>query len=663
MPPTTPRLVLLCGHRAFAARGLAELLRSAGHRVVCFSRGATARDGDTVSGPVTEVAANPCLTETFDTVINYILLQGESVEANLEYVRSLLALCEARGAKHLIHISSCSAFRNSARLVNEDAPIETDPRSKGLYGATKAAQETYIAQRPPRDCVVSYVRPGLVIADGMNSYLGGIGVKLPWNSILGLGNPRSQLAMVTREAVSRVVATLVDSPPSQCGERLLLAASPSPTRRQYLGYCVEALGAGTYVRFLPVWLWLVCAFLGDLATRAIGQGSLRVYAKVRSVCRYQEFDARRTQERTGVAFGADWPAELRRAVDHQDRNYDLPPAAQLATTSAKNIIYIGFGRIVRQRHVPALRRLGFGGALEAFDVRSGVDQTGQRLHDLARDPLPPASDLYVVATPGPAHHLAVDQLRHVEGPILVEKPLAYSEEEFERWLVFAKARHGQVYVCHDRRFKRNVLAMLDFLRRYNAGSLLHVSAIYQAPPVSQDSAHWLRDERGARTLLLDYGLHPVDLACMFGRGQPSLKACRYALNARGETCLIEVQATFDNHSVHLLLRQGLGPRRTRIEYTFQNYALTLGFQPDVFVPRMADENFGLAWLEGRAELSSTLSKLRDRLTGKESETSHAYALQTALSGESSALNVTRLAPVYALLFQIGREVYGVNART
>lgn len=66
-------------------------------------------------------------------------------------------------------------------------------------------------------------------------------------------------------------------------------------------------------------------------------------------------------------------------------------------------------------------------------------------------------------------------------------------------------------VCHNTRYKVNVLQMLDHLRQYNPGKLHHVCAIFQSGPVNKDTAAWLRDERRARSLLVDYGMHRVDL--------------------------------------------------------------------------------------------------------------------------------------------------------
>ena len=47
--------ILLCGHRSFAAKGLAAELESQGHKVVCFSRGRVEQESQTVTGPVNEV--------------------------------------------------------------------------------------------------------------------------------------------------------------------------------------------------------------------------------------------------------------------------------------------------------------------------------------------------------------------------------------------------------------------------------------------------------------------------------------------------------------------------------------------------------------------------------------------------------------------------------
>ena len=207
--------VLFCGHRSFAAQGLQASLEEYGHEVFTFSRGPLMREVRQITGPVKELAENPYLDEPFDTVINYILLHRESVEDNEEYIRGLLRFCESRKVKHLIHISSCSAYKNKAKFVDETAPVETDPSKKGVYAAVKAAQENVIKSHRPQGLKVSILRPGLILANGMGGFMGGIGVRLPWNSILGLGHAKSQLPLVTREAVNASVLELINNPPAE----------------------------------------------------------------------------------------------------------------------------------------------------------------------------------------------------------------------------------------------------------------------------------------------------------------------------------------------------------------------------------------------------------------------------------------------------------------
>jgi nucleoside-diphosphate-sugar epimerase len=658
MQEISSKKFLLCGHRSFAARGLLDLLTSEGHQVDCFSRGPIGCEGSMVTGSVIGMHSNPHFEKTYDTVINYIVLHQESIERNLAYIRSLLKFCEQHAVKHLIHISSCSVYKNNAKFVDENAPIETDSKKKGPYAAVKAAQEAYITEHAPKGLRVSHLRPGLILANGMGGYIGGIGIKLPWNSIIGLGNARSQLPLITRDAVNKTVAFLVNNPPNENLETLLLAASPSPTRKQYLQVCCEILGVGTKVRFFPVFLWLSAGFAAEIMSRLIGKGHFGILGKIRSVCRYQEFDASKTEEHVGISFSADWKTEMQKTFDFQAKNFDLPNVKSLEKTRANTITFIGYGRIVKQRHLSALKTFEFKGSIEAYDLCEYKDESGQLIQDINQANVQ-SSDLFVVATPGPVHLNAIELLKEAQGPILVEKPLGYNINEFNRWSELAKNRKDAIYVCHDCRYKNNVIAMIRFLKKYNPGRLLNVCVVFQSVPVNKDSASWLRAERKARTLLMDYGLHEIDLACMFGKGTPLLKDCRYELNGQGETCLVEGEAAFDNYSIHFLFRQGINQRRTKLIYTFQNYSVTLGFAPDIFVPHMADENFGISLLEAWASFKSTCSKVLDKLSGRESETSHAYAYQIAMSGKrDEPLYVENLRPVYELLFQISERVYG-----
>lgn len=649
--------ILIAGHRSFAARGLSEMLAGRNWEVWGFSRGETGRDGFVVTGPVLEIDRDSHLPERIDTVINYIFLQGENLENNLKYLESLLRFCGARGARHLIHISSCSVYKNSARHIDEEAPVETDPSRKGSYGAIKLVGEDLLAKKGPAGLKMSIVRPGLILGEGMGGYMGGIGIRMPFNQIVGLGNAKSQLPVVARARMNEAICGIAERPPAEPREVLLLADTKSPTRREYVNACATVLGSGRKVYFFPVSLWLGVAVLAEGATRIFGK-KLGIFAKVRTVCRFQRFDSAISERRTGMSFSIDWKKELSRSFEANEPNFEIPAVPKLELAAGKRITFLGFGRIVKQRHLPALRKLRFGGSIDALDLQASADSTGVQVRKIS-ETRPEASDLFVVATPGWVHVQAIEVLKVVEGPVLVEKPLCYSEGELNAWLEFARGRKSGVYVCHNSRFRGNVLAMFRHLGRHNPGRLHHVSVVFHSAPVAWDPAIWLRDERRARSLLMDYGVHPLDIACMFGTGKPVLRHCRHELNQRGQTSLIEGRAAFDNYSVDFVLRQGLFPRKLRILFTFQNYAVSLGFGPDTFVPQMTDDNFGLSLLEACGAFQSTVRKAVDYLRGRTSDESHAYAIADAASGDAGPLpTVEAAAPFYRLMFEIADSVYG-----
>ena len=135
--------VLICGHRAFAARGFRRLLEAQGYRVAEFSRGPVESVDSSFTGPVNELHGNPHLAASYGTVVNFIVLRGESVERNLEYCRSLCKTCCQRNVRHLIQISSMSVYRDSERVITESAATKTNPRRCGTYAASKLAVEQF----------------------------------------------------------------------------------------------------------------------------------------------------------------------------------------------------------------------------------------------------------------------------------------------------------------------------------------------------------------------------------------------------------------------------------------------------------------------------------------------------------------------------------------
>ncbi len=644
------------------------MLEGAGHEVVCFTRGPVGADagGREVTGPVARMHENPHLAGRFDAVVNYIVLKDEQPEANAAFMDALVAFCAGRGVGHVVHISSVSSYKGSLTVVDEDAAVEADPQKKGAYGALKVASDNRLLERLPATIKLTMVRPGFVLGPGLMDPIIGSAARLPWNKLLLIGAGGTQFPMVSRAQLNRAVLTVLARPPAGARESLLLVSPDSPTKRRFLDVVAKDLGGGTGATVLPTWLWWAIATGAEAAAWVLGQRKLKPFSKLASRLRSQRFDSTRTRQRLGDDLRLDWPRELRAALDHQEPNFAPPydPAARPAL-AARRVAFLGYGRIVLQKHVPALAKLGFAGDVDACDLHAFTAADGRHVKPLDACDLA-AADLVVVASPGPAHAAAIDRLRGTRANVLVEKPLCYSAPELAAWRSFAAAHPGRVLVCHNYRYKQNVLDMLRFLADRNPGALHHVHLDFSSPPATNDSAAWLRDERRARTLLLDYSLHFVDIACMFARpGAPAWEVahCRHAANARGQTSVIE-GAVRSDYSVSFVLRQGFAPRRTRLTFTFQNYSVSLGFFPETFVPHMSNDSPWLYKQEQRARARATRQKVLDKALNRDSDNSHAAVLAAAGAAPAPAdsagdgLSVERLSPFYDLLFRLADRVYG-----
>ncbi len=655
--------ILLCGHTSFSARGLVAKLEAAGHTVVCFGRGPVARNGQVVTGPVDRIDENPHLEEPFDTLVNFLLLKDADVEANVDYVKALARFCDKRCVPHLIHISSISVYKSSPFTLTEESEVEEDPEKKGAYGSLKVATDTWLRQHPVPGTKLTLLRPGFILGEGLVDPIVGSGARLPSNHLLCLGNGSCEMPMFSRDLLHRTVERVLERFSRQGPEIFLLVNPRSPTRREFMQACCEEIGCGAGAIGLPVWLWRLAGAGGELVSRVIGQKQMKVYSKIDSICRYARFDSSRTQDLLGIDYGFDWREKLRSCFEFQDGPVVTPPgpAEGPSKTNIGRIVILGNGRIVKQRHLPSLAKLGLSQRVTRYDVR-GYEEDGQRIHSIDTDPLPKEA-AWIVATPGPVHQGAIGQLASVKGPVLIEKPLCYRSKELNDWLAFAENRIDPVLVCHNYRCKKNVRRMIDLLSRCNPGKLLSVSVLFQSPPVSQETAVWARDEVKARTLLMDYGLHFLDVACQFSGGPWDVKHVRHRRNVHGQTDWIHgAAASEDGCELTFDLRQGFLPRKARVEFVFQNYNAILGFFPDTFYVQMSPESFGHFGQAASDNMRETGWKVWEKLSGRLQDDSHQELFRGFLEAPSdSAVTVERLEPFYRMLMEIGDRVYGGKA--
>lgn len=201
--------VLICGHRAYAARGLKATLEADGHKVLEFSRGEVKREGNTVTGPVAEMDKNPMWKEQVDVVINFILLQNGSVEENVQYIEALLRFCKKQGVKRLVQISSISSYPNDAPLIKEDTPVEERVELKGGYGIIKAAADHRLEEaKQTEGFEIVFVRPGYIVASDNPHPFKGIAKFLGGKLAVLIGDKKATLPCIKRDTLHKCLSEI-----------------------------------------------------------------------------------------------------------------------------------------------------------------------------------------------------------------------------------------------------------------------------------------------------------------------------------------------------------------------------------------------------------------------------------------------------------------------
>lgn len=202
--------VLVCGHRSFVATGLINELEKSGISYDCFSRGEENREGNVVTGDALSLSDNGAFEDEYDTVINYIILKGQTVGDNINYIKSLLDFCAKKRVKHLLQISSISVYPNEAEVVTEKSGIEEDYHNKGGYASIKVAVDHYLMEHPLDGMTVSYIRPGYIYTRNREISKAGIMVSKFGLNVL-LGDKRTTLPLICRETIHKAIVKIINS--------------------------------------------------------------------------------------------------------------------------------------------------------------------------------------------------------------------------------------------------------------------------------------------------------------------------------------------------------------------------------------------------------------------------------------------------------------------
>lgn len=281
--------VLICGHRSFVASGIEAKLQANGIDYDVFSRGKEKRDGNVVTGDVMKMSENNCL-DTYDTVVNFIIIKDRSVEDNIRYIESLTDFCIKIGVKNLIQISSISVYPSETGYVDEQSPIETHPERKGLYGSVKVAVDQYLLSKEwPFN--VTFVRPGFIVSDEKEHSMAGIVLQLPVIGGVLLGNAHTSLPLIEKKKIHEAIVKIIIA--EEKHSVYLLLENMNGTKLQFVKRYYKR-----HVFILPKRLTLMMSKL----MKAIGVFKSRHLEQVKGLFKNTYYDSSETEYRLQMSF-------------------------------------------------------------------------------------------------------------------------------------------------------------------------------------------------------------------------------------------------------------------------------------------------------------------------------------------------------------------------
>lgn len=283
--------VLVCGHKSFVATGLSKYFNTNGIENDCFSRGDEKKINNIITGDVMNMKKNRFL-DSYDTVINFIILKNESVDKNIEYIKSLLEFCIEKKVKHLIQISSISVYPNESKYINEESEIEEDYHNKGGYASIKVAVDHYLMENKIEGLSVSFVRPGYIYTKNQEVSKAGILVsKFGFNVLLG--DSKTSLPLICREKLHEALLKIINSNKKENVYLVLNSNKEDGTKYNFVTqqWNVKPICL-SYNFFISIAKLL----------KAIGIFKNKHYLKVVGLFKRTWFDAHKTEENLGISF-------------------------------------------------------------------------------------------------------------------------------------------------------------------------------------------------------------------------------------------------------------------------------------------------------------------------------------------------------------------------
>ncbi len=656
--------IVLLGDRSFVGRGFAEKLEKDGHSCFLFGRGPVSRSGNVIRGPISELAENPHWPETADWIVNFILLKDRPIEENIEYCRRMLDLARKLKCKGIIHISSITTFAFDETVITERSRIDDHWADKPFYAGVKIATDDFLLKNA-NGLRVLFVRAGFVLGLGHDNVMAGTASGILGGYVLLLGNPKQFFPVTSRNSVQDSVLHILKKDDWPHGESFLIVDPKSPTKKEYIRVCCDQLGRGSHLMAMGRWFWYPAALAGEGLARLMGNKNPRVFSRIQLTFQGIRYDSTGTEAKLGMSLASDWRNQLAESYEGQTQNFAIPDVRELNGFDfrhTKKILFLGLGRIVFQKHLPAIRELGFTGSVDVFDP--GLKQLpdmpfpSQRIDDPAKSD----AEVAVIASPPAFHTPALKQLPSSVRLLLVEKPLAIRKSDIDAWATQPAGGGPRIGLFHNYRLKNNVLRFLDFIRSHHPGALLGARVVMDTGAIANDPSVWRRDEKASRTLLYDFGIHYLDLASLFGETYQGVSDVSFRKGFRGDTAEIRGTIRFSNYPVVFQIRQGQGMTRHQVHFDFANYSVRLTFHPDTFTALYGQDMILNRFYEFWNDVAFIGRYILSRFTHRDQDASHRRVYEQGLrllrDGIGGPIALDKTQTTYRFLSDISKMVYG-----
>ncbi|MEZ5714971.1 MAG: NAD(P)H-binding protein [Paracoccaceae bacterium] len=311
----------ITGANGFIGRACVEAALARGHTVRALVRRETAFFPPKVevlpcdlSGDITTLRS--ALIGTDAVIHAAAALSGDPVKTQrdtLEATKNLIAaLTHQDPAPRLVLLSSIAVYDASATTVDEDSPLEPDPRGRDGYARSKLAQEALLHGAPLHGWIA---RPGAVFGPGRiwNAHLGLRRGPL----LIRLGHD-APIPLIERRSCADALVAAAETPPPGGGMRPVnLIDSDLPDARRYL----RALGPAAPRLHLPL-PWRALAALARVLSKVPAlDGALPGLLQPRTLeARFgtKRWSNIRAQRELGLAPHQPFENALHAAIAHSD---------------------------------------------------------------------------------------------------------------------------------------------------------------------------------------------------------------------------------------------------------------------------------------------------------------------------------------------------------